>query len=140
MKIDGSCLCGHVAYEAEIDPAAVIICHCSDCQINSATAFRYGVLVAAGDFRLLRGTVRRYLKTGTSGAQRALSFCPECGTSIHGSDAADPQILSLRLGTARQRGELVPRLQIWRRSAVDWVGDIAAIASVDTQPEALVRR
>jgi hypothetical protein len=109
MKIDGRCLCGHIRYEAEIDPAAVIICHCTDCQINSATAFRYGVLVKVADFRLISGELRRYIKTNDSGRQRALSFCPECGTSIHGGDVSDPQQLSLRLGGPRSAG--------WTRSA-----------------------
>jgi hypothetical protein len=32
MKIDGSCHCGYVRYQAEVDPAQVEICHCTDCQ------------------------------------------------------------------------------------------------------------
>ncbi len=32
MRIDGQCHCGHIAYEAEIDPDRVSICHCRDCQ------------------------------------------------------------------------------------------------------------
>ena len=47
MKVDGNCLCGHVTYEAEIDPEKVIICHCTDCQTNSGTA--YGVVVGIVD-------------------------------------------------------------------------------------------
>jgi hypothetical protein len=32
MKIDGSCHCGCITYEAEIDPTKVMICHWTDCQ------------------------------------------------------------------------------------------------------------
>ena len=32
MRIDGGCHCGHITYEAEINPDDVIICHCTDCQ------------------------------------------------------------------------------------------------------------
>ena len=42
MKIDGECLCGDVAYEAEIDPENVGLCHCTDCQTLSGSAFRIG--------------------------------------------------------------------------------------------------
>ena len=52
MKIDGSCLCGRVTYEADIDPAKISICHCTDCQINSGSGFRVGTLVGKDDFRL----------------------------------------------------------------------------------------
>ena len=40
MKIDGACHCGRISYEAEIDPADVTICHCTDCQTLSGSAFR----------------------------------------------------------------------------------------------------
>jgi hypothetical protein len=40
MKIDGRCHCGNVSYEAEIDPEKVMICHCTDCQMLSGSAFR----------------------------------------------------------------------------------------------------
>lgn len=122
LKIDGACLCGHVRYEAEIDPARVGICHCTDCQIHSATAFRLGVPVPVCDFRLTAGELKVYIKTAESGARRALSFCPHCGTSIHGGAVENPTTLSLRIGTARQRAQLVPRQQIWCRSALPWLG------------------
>ncbi len=34
MRIDGQCHCGHVSYEAEIDPDRVSICHCTNCQVR----------------------------------------------------------------------------------------------------------
>lgn len=123
MPIDGACLCGQVRYEARINPERVSVCHCTDCQINSATAFRFGVMVRAENFRLVSGTLKTYVKTAESGNPRLLSFCPDCGTSIHGSDVENTRYYSLRLGTARQRAELRPRLQVWCRSALPWLGD-----------------
>ena len=32
MHIEGGCHCGYITYEAEVDPDAVRICHCTDCQ------------------------------------------------------------------------------------------------------------
>lgn len=80
MKIDGGCHCGHVAYEAEIDPAKVVICHCTDCQTLSGSAFRTVVPTTLGTFRLLSGTLRAYVKTGESGNKRQQTFCPNCGS------------------------------------------------------------
>lgn len=40
MKIDGRCHCGYISYEAEINPETVVICHCTDCQTLSDSAFR----------------------------------------------------------------------------------------------------
>ena len=133
MKIDGACMCGYLRYEAEIDPEQVMICHCADCQ-NSTGAYRTGVLVDIEKFRLLSGTPRVYLKTAESGSTRAISFCPECGTQLHGAHLSNPKNYSLRLGTARQHAELVPRLQIWVRSAMPWTFDLYGIPQIETQP------
>jgi hypothetical protein len=134
VKIDGACLCGHLRYEAEIDPARVAVCHCTDCQVGSASAFRFGVLVHRDRFRLLSGKPKVWIKTAESGRARALSFCPDCGTALHGSDPVeDPEWFSLRLGTARQRRELPPQVAIWCRSALPWVDALGSVPQVDTQ-------
>ncbi|MGB0630429.1 MAG: GFA family protein, partial [Alphaproteobacteria bacterium] len=43
MKINGSCVCGSITYEAEVDPDKVGLCNCTDCQKFSGSAFRVGV-------------------------------------------------------------------------------------------------
>lgn len=40
MKVTGQCHCGAIGYEAEIDPARVSACHCTDCQRLSGSAYR----------------------------------------------------------------------------------------------------
>ena len=45
MKVDGRCLCGYLAYEAEVDPDSTLICNCTDCQVLSGSAFRVTVQV-----------------------------------------------------------------------------------------------
>lgn len=134
MQIDGRCLCGLITYEATINPDGVAICHCTDCQVHSGSAFRFIAVVRKQDFRLLSGQLKTYVKTAQSGTKRALLFCPECGTSLYGTDAIDPQTFSLRLGTARQIKELTPSLQIWRRSALGWLSAIETKAAFDMQP------
>jgi hypothetical protein len=134
MKIDGACLCGAYAYEAQIDPAKVIICHCTDCQVNGAAPYRVGVFVAKENYRELRGSLKAFVKTAESGGRRALHFCPECGTSIYGAEPENPTHYSLRIGTARQRAELAPKKQIWRRSALPWLGSVDGLSAHETQP------
>lgn len=133
MKIDGRCLCGFITYEAEIDQSKISLCHCTDCQINSGSAFRIATLVGKDDFRLLTGKLKSYIKIAQSGSRRALSFCPECGTHIHGSDAENAQTYSLRVSTARQIRELTPSIQIWRRSALGWLSGLDTRVKLDEQ-------
>ena len=70
MEIDGQCHCGRVTYEAEIDPAKVSICHCTDCQTLSGSAFRVNIQAPAEHFVLLSGTPKSYVKTAESGNKR----------------------------------------------------------------------
>jgi hypothetical protein len=74
------------------------------------------------------------VKTGDSGARRAQAFCPDCGSPIYStSEGAGPKVYSIRLGTSRQRYDLVPKAQIWCRSAQPWLGDLVTIGKVETQ-------
>lgn len=130
MKIDGSCHCGRIRYEAEIDPADVTICHCTDCQTLSGSAFRTVVGARKEGFRVT-GEPKVYVKTAESGNRRVQAFCPECGTPIFATAVTDPQVYSIRLGTAHQRGALPPRRQLWARSALDWVMQAQTIAALE---------
>ncbi len=128
MKIDGGCHCGAITYEAEIDPDQVLICHCTDCQTLSGSAFRTVVLIAPENFKFLTGTPKAYVKTAQSGNKRAQTFCPDCGTPITSGPADNtPGSLGIRVGTARQRAALTPKMQTWTGSALGWVQDLAAV-------------
>src|SRR5580704_14672194 len=70
MRVTGACHCGHITYEAEVDPATIRICHCTDCQKLTGTAFRATIASLPESFRLNSGTPKTYLKTAESGNQR----------------------------------------------------------------------
>ncbi len=122
MKIDGSCHCGAIRYEAEVDPARVGICHCTDCQALTGSAFRVTVSAAAANFHLTAGRPKTYVKTADSGARRIQAFCGDCGSPIYTTSVGmHPETVGIRVGTVRQRRELTPTRQIWRNSALPWV-------------------
>ena len=135
MKIDGGCFCGHVTYEAEADPARTAICHCTDCQTHSASAYGVVVGIDAASFKLTSGTLKTWVKTAESGNKRALTFCPECGTRIYGGpgDGSASGFFSLRVGTIRQREQFVPKTQVWTQSRLPWVKDLNSIPSHEQQ-------
>jgi hypothetical protein len=129
MKVTGECHCGQITYEAEIDPAQVRICHCTDCQRLTGTAFRAGIPSLPGSFLLKRGQPKIYLKTAESGNQRAHAFCPNCGSPIYSTaPGPNPRSYGLRVGGLDQRAELsAPWRQIWCRSALPWSMDISGV-------------
>ncbi len=102
MKVTGRCHCGQISFEAEIDPAQVRVCHCTDCQTLTGTAFRTNVASLPGTFVLKSGTPKIYIKTAESGNQRAHGFCPDCGTPLYSvAPGPNPPSYGLRVGDAR---------------------------------------
>jgi hypothetical protein len=134
MKVDGTCFCGYLTFEAEINPETVELCHCRDCQILSSSAFRIIVPALPGSFRQFTGIPTIYAKTAESGHRRNLAFCPKCGTAIYSAPAdGDSHYFGLRVGALRQCLELIPRAQSWHRSALPWLGNLDALVTYDTE-------
>ena len=133
MKVEGRCHCGQIAFEAEIDPGAVRICHCTDCQTLTGAAYRVNVQTPAASFSLKSGTPKIYIKIAESGNRRAHAFCPNCGTPIYATDPHEPKAYGIRVGTLKQRGELRPSQQIWYRSAQPWTADIRHLPHIERQ-------
>jgi hypothetical protein len=127
MKIDGRCHCGLIAYEAEVEPGAMLICHCTDCQTLTGTAFRAIVIAPAATFVLRTGVPKTYVKTAESGNKRRHAFCGDCGTPLYACAVDNPQSYTLRVGAITQRAVFSPQRQIWRRSALNWVDALSAV-------------
>ena len=134
MKIDGGCHCGYITYEAEVDPDQTTICHCTDCQTLTGSAFRTVVRAPESAFKILSGEPTVYVKTAESGNKRAQAFCPRCGSPIYATAPGEgPKVYNIRLGTVRQRNQLAPKRQIWCRSRQPWLGELDALPGVDKQ-------
>jgi hypothetical protein len=133
MKVEGRCHCGELTFEAEIDPAAVRICHCTDCQTITGAAYRVNVTATAETFRLRTGRPKIYNRIAESGNPRANAFCANCGTHIYSAAPQDPPTYSLRVGTLKERALLRPTRQIWFRSAQPWVTDIREVQQIERQ-------
>ena len=134
MKVQGSCHCGQVTYEAEVNPDSAHICNCTDCQMLTGTAFRVSVHAPRATFHLLTGQPKVYVKTADSGTRRRHSFCPNCGTPVNSSaDTDDALTYSLRVGCLKQRAQLSPKKRNWCSSALEWAQNISTLPAKDTQ-------
>ena len=135
MRVDGQCHCGQVRYEAQVNADNVGICHCTDCQRLTGTAFRTNIASLPGTFALKTGTPKTYVKTAESGNKRAHAFCPECGAPIYSAaPEPNPSTVGLRVGGIDQRAQFEPPIrQGWCRSALPWSMDLTRVERVDRQ-------
>jgi hypothetical protein len=135
MRIDGSCHCGFITIEGEADPEKTQICHCTDCQTGTGSAFRISIPVPGASFKMT-GQPTTYLKTTSdSGRPRVQAFCGKCGSPIYSTtqgDGVQPSY-TVRVGLLRQRDQLAPRRQQWFRSARPWVTELASVPKSEKQ-------
>jgi hypothetical protein len=138
MRIDGGCSCGAIKIEGEADPEKTQICHCTDCQTSTGTAFRVSIPVPGTTFKMT-GQPNYYLKTtADSGKPRVQAFCGCCASPIYSTtqgEGVQPSY-TVRVGILRQRDQLVPRRQNWFRSARSWVLNLDAVPKNEKQAPA----
>jgi hypothetical protein len=138
MKIDGQCSCGAIKIEGEADPEKTQICHCTDCQTSTGTAFRVSIPVPGATFKMT-GQPNIYVKTtADSGKPRVQAFCGICASPIYSTtpgEGVQPSY-TVRVGLLRQRDQLAPQRQQWWRSARPWVTTLDALPKSEKQTQA----
>lgn len=135
MKVTGSCHCGAITIEGEVDPERVTICNCTDCQTGTGSAFRVSIPVPGNTFKM-KGRPTSYTKTtAESGRPRVQTFCPTCGTPIYSTtqgDGVQPSY-TVRVGILHQRDQLPPKRTQWMRSARPWLDGIGSLPRFEKQ-------
>ena len=130
----GGCLCGAVRYEVDWPPAAMVVCHCSDCQKQAGSAFSV-VGVARRDGLRVRGDLRTFTHPGSSGEDVNRAFCPDCGAPITSDTAAARRqgIIFFKAGTLDETTDLAPTVHYWTGSAQGWFALPDGVTCLESQ-------
>jgi hypothetical protein len=120
----GGCHCRGLRYTVTQAPMRTVVCHCSDCQALSGSAFGLSIIFRADAFAIT-GTPRLVSRTLGSGGIGNRWTCPTCGVWICG-DAKPDRLTQIerrivRGGTFDDRSWIQPDVHIWTRSAQPWV-------------------
>jgi hypothetical protein len=120
-QLDGRCLCGKVAYYCDGEPMTTLLCHCTDCQRQTGTAFSIVVGVDR-DALHVDGAVSSFTTVGEdTGEAVHRQFCTACGSPIVSLPDATPDLAFIKAGTLNDRSWLEPEMEIWCRSAHPYV-------------------
>jgi hypothetical protein len=117
---EGKCQCGKVHYRVQGVAATLLVCHCLECQRQSASAFGMALWVNQAKLQLLSGELNQWSRTTPSGQQMLCRFCHTCGTRLFHQIKGSKQI-SIKPGTLNQPRQLQPVAHIWTNSKQDWV-------------------
>jgi hypothetical protein len=112
-NLTGGCQCGAVRYVIAGAPLELYVCHCRECQKQSASAFGISVIVRRADFRLEQGAVSFWARPTDSGRTLTCAFCPGCGSRLwhQGEDSAAP--ISVKGGSLDLPPDLSAAVHIW---------------------------
>lgn len=116
----GGCQCGSVRYVVATEPIRVIVCHCKECQRQSASAFGMSMPVKK-DGLSITGVTKQFTRMADSGNEVTGVFCPECGVRIYHALGSAPDVASIKPGTLDDTSWLRPDTFIWMKSAQGWV-------------------
>ena len=116
---DGGCQCGTVRYRLEGEPLGLAVCHCTECQRQSGSAFGMSLAVPKDSFRLLSGELKTFTVLCDSGRTKHCAFCPSCGTRIY--HRVFEGALSIKPGTLDDTSWLSPAAHYWTMRKQPWV-------------------
>jgi len=119
-KTEGGCLCGAIRYEITAPLSTLRVCHCTHCQKNTGTGMSVNAVVADKDFRITRGTPKRFKTTADSGRTLSRQFCGDCGSPLYAFREASPERLVIKAGTLDDTSSLKITAHIWTRSKRPW--------------------
>lgn len=134
LPLTGGCQCGAIRYTLRGAPVVFYICHCTECQKQSASAFGESFRVRQDDLEV-DGAVATFTRIGTSGNELACDFCPDCGTRLFHRRAKYSETMNIKAGTLDDTSWLRPAGHIWVRSKQPWVKIGANELTYERQPE-----
>ncbi len=120
-QLDGRCLCGSVTYRCDGEAMATLLCHCTDCQRQTGTAFSIVVGVDRESLHI-EGQLGTFTTIGEdTGEAVKRQFCVSCGSPIVSLPDATPDLAFIKAGTLDDNSWLEPEMEIWARSAHPYV-------------------
>lgn len=109
----GKCQCGEIRFDSEGDPFALYICHCQECQRQSASAFGISLRVPRAGIRVTQGTPKSWSRIAGSGTRIKSFFCPTCGSRLWHEPEAAPEVSTIKGGTLDEPLDVSNAIHIW---------------------------
>eukprot|EP01111_Echinosteliopsis_oligospora_P009759 TRINITY_DN2922_c0_g1_i1.p1 TRINITY_DN2922_c0_g1~~TRINITY_DN2922_c0_g1_i1.p1 ORF type:complete len:138 (-),score=13.58 TRINITY_DN2922_c0_g1_i1:200-613(-) len=120
-SLNGACLCGKIKYTIKKAPEISIVCCCTDCQRQSASAYSTNLKIPASDFEITQGTVKGYAHKADSGNTLTSNFCGDCGSPIYNKNEADKDNVVVKMGTLEHPNAIKPGVWIYTSSLPKWI-------------------
>jgi hypothetical protein len=118
-QMQGSCLCGEVAYEVDAPPQRTYYCHCSRCRLARGAAHATNAIFRSEDFRWTRGGDQVSVFKLPEAKLFGQAFCRRCGSHVP-RVAPERNVASVPAGTLDGTPAIAPTAHIYVESRAGW--------------------
>jgi hypothetical protein len=118
---EGQCQCGELRYQVTGETVTLFVCHCTECQRQSSSAFGMALWLRNYNKKIVSGVLKTWVRKTPSGRELVCEFCPNCGSRVFHRIAGQTETMSIKAGTLDKTRELEPVAHIWTSSAQRWV-------------------
>lgn len=132
----GSCLCGNITYEVEIEPDNIFNCHCRFCRKAHGADYVTVAIVKAATLKLV--DEKRLLKEHMNAIGGIRAFCSECGTRLMNYAPDRNLYCSVALSTVDTPLHVAPVAHVNTESKASWCEPYAGIPQFKALPAGLV--
>lgn len=106
----GGCACGAIRYETGSEPVFQNHCQCRDCQKRSGTGHSSYLTFPRRADVTVTGETAIWRVAGDSGNEKVHAFCPVCGTPVHVTFAAMPDLIAVHVGSLDDPAQFDPQV------------------------------
>ena len=132
----GQCQCGAVRYSLTGKAVTAFVCHCTDCQRQSGSAFGMAAWLEDAELDLQRGELKEWIRHTPSGKQMACRFCADCGSRLF-HQVLGSRYLSVKPGSLDDPAQFQPVAHIWVGSKQPWVEIPAGVLQFEGNPSGM---
>lgn len=125
MQRIAQCSCGAVTATVEGEPAAVVACHCIECQRRTGAVFGVGAYFPE-ERVTFAGETTQYARPTDSGESFIQHFCPNCGTTLFWRAGKLPGHVGIAVGAFADPSFPPPVRSVWEQSRHGWIEVSAA--------------
>ena len=109
----GGCQCGAVRFSSIGTIGQLYVCHCRECQKQSASAFGMSLQVPRNGLKLLSGEPKAWGRNADSGNRVNCMFCSNCGSRLWHESEARPETVTIKAGCLDEPVDISTAIHIW---------------------------
>jgi hypothetical protein len=115
-----TCSCGQLSAVCTGEPRSVSLCHCSECQRRTGSAFGIAVFFGRENVKTA-GQFQTFTRASDSGHAVTFHFCPNCGASVFWEPSRKKDEIAVAYGAFADQDFPPPSKEVYVELRHPWV-------------------